>query len=116
MEKKKMKKLVLKKDVVANLNDYHMNHLRGGSGYVCATIASIALTYQITNGTTVWAQSCGDTCDGTCDKDATCPGHITCNGANTCPGNATCPGTQCPASCNGTCGVSCTGVCNSLGC
>jgi len=35
MEKKKLKKLVLKKERIVNLNDYQMNSLIGGSSYAC---------------------------------------------------------------------------------
>ena len=105
-----MKKLVLKKDVVANLNDYHMNHLRGGAtpaiySAIVASVGSIAASYDLTKEWTVW----GDTCRGTCKQDASC--------ADTCQETCahSCGGT-CTPSCNGTCGVSCAGVCNSFGC
>jgi hypothetical protein len=72
-----MKKLVLKKDIVARINGGDMNRLRGG---------------------------CGP--DGFCDQytiahpDATC-GH-TCNGDPSCPGEETCV-----ESCMGTCAWPC---------
>ena len=98
-----MKKLVLKKDVVTNLNDTHMNQLRGGTGVPCSIIAFTSAAYEITNGFTAWGQTCGNTCEGTWAGDNTCPGYLTCNGANTCQENATCPGTQCPAYVSSTC-------------
>lgn len=36
---KKLKKLVLKKEEIVNLNDYEMNVMRGGTGSVCETIS-----------------------------------------------------------------------------
>lgn len=44
-EKKKLKKLVLKKEEIVNLNDYQMRQIQGGSTYVCVAetiIGSIA--------------------------------------------------------------------------
>lgn len=48
-EKKKLKKLVLKKEEIVNLNDYQMGQMKGGvmSSWACS-IASIAFTYDIT--------------------------------------------------------------------
>ena len=74
-----MKKLVLKKDVVARINDGEMHQLRGGglSNYVCVN-QSIE----------------GHTCDGglTCN---TCDQH-------TCPAVYSCE-QSCLGSCNATC-------------
>ena len=75
-----MKKLVLKKDIVARINGGDMNQLRGG---------------------------CGP--DGFCEQytifhpDATC--NHTCNGDPSCPGEETCY-----ESCMGTCGQTCAAV------
>jgi len=88
-----MKKLVLKKDIVARINGGDMNQLRGG---------------------------CGP--DGFCDQytiahpDATC-GH-TCNGEPSCPGEDTCV-ESCMGTCNFLCntaatynvGNTCNGMC-----
>lgn len=46
-EKKKLKKLVLKKEEIVNLNDYQMRQIQGGSTYWCVaqsiieTVASV---------------------------------------------------------------------------
>lgn len=45
-EKKKLKKLVLKKEEIVNLNDYQMEQMKGGSTWGCS-IASAALIYEI---------------------------------------------------------------------
>ena len=88
-----MKKLVLKKDIVARINGGDMNQLRGG---------------------------CGP--DGFCEQytifhpDATC-GH-TCNGDPSCPGEETCY-ESCMGTCNFLCntaatynvGNTCNGMC-----
>ena len=76
-----MKKLVLKKDVVARINDDQMNLLKGGAGTYSGTSILVCPTDECTQ---VY-----DTCKGTCKDDASCPGHNTCNGANTC-GDPTC--------------------------
>lgn len=50
-EKKKLKKLVLKKEEIVNLNDYQMGQMKGGSSMPCSStpcaIASVALTWEI---------------------------------------------------------------------
>ena len=74
-----MKKLVLKKDVVARINDDQMNQLKGGLGTsIGYGVCEIDLVTKF-----------NDTCEGTCKDDASCPGHNTCNGVNTC-GDPTC--------------------------
>lgn len=35
-EKKKLKKLILKKEEIVNLNDYQMGQMKGGSSWPCA--------------------------------------------------------------------------------
>ena len=47
--KKKLKKLVLKKEEIVNLNDYQMRKIQGGSTYECATsvIDTIGLSIDI---------------------------------------------------------------------
>ena len=72
-----MKKLVLKKDIVARINGGDMNQLRGGCGP-----GGFCEQYTIDH------------------PDATC-GH-TCNGDPSCPGADTCY-----ESCMGTCGQTC---------
>ena len=70
-----MKKLVLKKDIVARVNGGEMNNLRGGgTGYTIDT----------------------PTCNRTCNQDPSCPGVYTCEVSClgtcqfTCPSNAGC--------------------------
>ena len=48
-EKKKLKKLVLKKEEIVNLNDYQMGQMKGGSSWPCAgSIAgSIATSIEV---------------------------------------------------------------------
>lgn len=38
-EKKKLKKLVLKKEEIVNLNEYQMKSIQGGSGWYCETVS-----------------------------------------------------------------------------
>lgn len=45
-EKKKLKKLVLKKEEIVNLNDYQMGQAKGGSTWGCS-IASVVSLYDI---------------------------------------------------------------------
>ena len=66
-----MKKLVLKKDVVARIDNGSMNQLKGGSGY---TINDA-------------------TCGHTCNWDATCAKYETCGTQETC--QQTCGDTAC---------------------
>ena len=93
-----MKKLVLKIDIVARINNNDMNHLRGGIGseYICGPseghTCDGAFTCQ------------GNTCGNTCDSALTCPGHNTC-----------------PATCVTTCANTCASCKNcvttaSIGC
>ena len=66
-----MKKLVLKKDVVARINNDQMNYLRGGAG----TYGTV-LTCGGSCTCGAYDNTCWDTCNqGTC-KDATC---VACN-------------------------------------
>ena len=50
-EKKKLKKLVLKKEEIVNLNDYQMGQMKGGSSVPCSSvgcaIASAISIYEI---------------------------------------------------------------------
>lgn len=49
-EKKKLKKLVLKKEEIVNLNDYQMKQIQGGSTYLCiakSIIDSVAASISI---------------------------------------------------------------------
>ncbi|MGV8090709.1 MAG: class I lanthipeptide [Mangrovibacterium sp.] len=41
---KKLKKLQLKKETIANLNDHEMNLVKGGSSYVCSVISAVSAT------------------------------------------------------------------------
>jgi len=41
---KKLKKLQLKKETIANLNDYEMGLIKGGSSYVCSVISAVSAT------------------------------------------------------------------------
>lgn len=43
-ERKKLKRLSLKKEEIVNLNEYQMEQMKGGSSYVCSFIASVELT------------------------------------------------------------------------
>ena len=61
-----MKKLVLKKDIVARINGGGMNQLRGGCGP-----NGFCEQYTIDHPAT-----CGHTCTG--DADPSCPGYNTC--------------------------------------
>jgi len=87
-----MKKLVLKKDVVARIGNESMNQLKGGSGY---TINEPV------------------TCGHTCNLDSSCAMHETCNKEETC---VTCDA-QCHSLINtaATCAVgnTCYGICNT---
>ncbi|WP_303010558.1 class I lanthipeptide [uncultured Bacteroides sp.] len=51
-EKKKLKKLVLKKEEIVNLNDYEMGAIRGGSWsqIISKSIKYTALVYEIIDG------------------------------------------------------------------
>lgn len=94
-----MKKLILKKDVVARINSGAMQQLRGGAGTM----------YTIGN-------TCGPTCVDTCNKNtcaATCdcttgPQNPTCMQScfqeQTCPGHGTCDATACAGTCQAICG------------
>lgn len=74
-----MKKLVLKKDVVARINNGEMNQLRGGY------------------------DGSGTCPDGTASFSK-CPGCPVPSAVVTCPGKQTCSGAQsCDLSCTGTC-------------
>lgn len=63
-EKKKLKKLVLKKEEIVNLNDYQMRQIQGGSTYWCiaqsvietvaASISIVESVYQTGKETSVW--------------------------------------------------------------
>lgn len=44
-KKKLLKRLVLKKEEIVNLNDYQMKEIQGGSSWGCS-IASVSLAYQ----------------------------------------------------------------------
>lgn len=49
-EKKKLKKLVLKKEEIVNLNDYQMRQIQGGSTYLCiakSIIETVAASISI---------------------------------------------------------------------
>ena len=53
-EKKKLKKLVLKKEEIVNLNDFQMGQMKGGSSVPCSSagcagsvIASITLSIEV---------------------------------------------------------------------
>ena len=61
-----MKKLVLKKDIVARINGGEMNQLRGGCGPY-----GPCDQYTFDHPTT-----CGHTCTG--DADPSCPGYASC--------------------------------------
>lgn len=45
--RKKLKRLVLKKEEIVNLNDYQMKEIQGGSTWGCS-IASVVSAYEIT--------------------------------------------------------------------
>ena len=81
-----MKKLVLRKDIIARINNVEMNQLRGGgdSNYVCLVDSN---------------------------KGYTCDGANTCNTCNqfTCPHNLSC-GESCTGTCTPTC-VTCPATC-----
>lgn len=62
-EKKKLKKLVLKKEEIVNLNDYQMRQIQGGSTYPCvksiietvASVVSIAVSvYETGKEASAW--------------------------------------------------------------
>ncbi len=80
-----MRKLMLKKEVVARIEHDEMNQLRGGydggSGdHACRSVMQ-SCTCPIE--TKDFGRSCNGTCNGTCPADYTCQGP-TCDGANTC--------------------------------
>lgn len=63
MEKKKLRKLVLNKEPIANLNNMNMSQLKGGSTAACVsaaaavsafTVAVSALTYDIYQSFASW--------------------------------------------------------------
>lgn len=59
-EKKMLKKLVLKKEEIVNLNEYQMKQIQGGSTYWCIaksiieTIASAVSVYEAGKEISVW--------------------------------------------------------------
>lgn len=63
-KKKKLKKLVLKKEEIVNLNEYQMKQIQGGSTYVCvaksiaeslaASISVVVSVYETGKETSVW--------------------------------------------------------------
>lgn len=76
-----MKKLVLKKDIVARINDNEMIHLKGGAANYGGTMITcdtcICLTILATCGL---GKTCDLTCQPSCpDTCVTCP--PTCNNA-----------------------------------
>lgn len=77
-----MKKLVLKKDVVARINNGEMNQLRGGYGGGTDALCTIPNTQCECPITVI--PTCPVSCHGTCNQ-GTCP--------VTCP--ATCAGATC---------------------
>lgn len=80
-----MRKLMLKKEVVARIEHDEMIQLRGGydpgSGdNACrSVVAWVCQPHESID----FGHSCNGTCNGTCPADYTCQGQ-TCNGANTC--------------------------------
>lgn len=48
-EEKKLKKLVLKKEEIVNLNDYQMGQMKGGSSWPCAksVIESVSIIFSV---------------------------------------------------------------------
>jgi len=98
-----MKKLVLKKDVVARINSGEMNQLKGGAG--------------------TWEDTCANGCEKpkTGPQDPTC--QNTCNKEQTCPDYQTCQDNSCRPTCYYTCAgqYSCVASCDvycqtNLGC
>ena len=93
-----MKKLVLKKDIVARINSGEMNLLKGGN-----------------QGNNSGPQD--PTCQNTCHQEQTCPDYNTCG--NTCDQIETCRMT-CAYTCQGayTCGNTCGAWCDNtrIGC
>lgn len=62
-EKKKLKKLVLKKEEIVNLNDYQMRQIQGGSTYPCvksiietvaASISIVTSVYETGKEASAW--------------------------------------------------------------
>lgn len=85
-----MKKLVLKKDVVARINNGEMNQLRGGGDYTTesrfdcpATAGDYSCMFSCDT-----CDSCNITCPHTCAPKS-CEG--TCAPAQTCPASCGCP-------------------------
>lgn len=79
-EKKKLKKLVLKKEEIVNLNDYQMRQIQGGSTYWCVaqsiieTVASVVSivtsVYETGKDASVWTcpESQQENCMGDISK------------------------------------------------
>ena len=82
-----MKKLVLKKDVVARINNVEMNHLRGGDNY--GGKSRNLDDCPLTNNDYSCLFSCNDSCGNTCHF--TCPDTCNKSCGGTCAPNQTCP-------------------------
>lgn len=97
-----MKKLVLKKDVVARINNDQMNQLKGGN-----QPEQTGPQYPTCMQTCHQEQTCPDynTCGNTCDQHDSC--KMTC--AYTCQGAYTC-GLSCGAGSCETCYIRCTDI------
>lgn len=91
-----MKKLVLKKDVVARINSDQMNQLKGGAGN---TVLACQNTNYATCADTCNKDTCAETCACTtgpqnptcmqsCNQAPSCPGYNTCNA--TCGNDSSC--------------------------
>lgn len=85
-----MKKLVLKKDVIARINGDQMNQLRGGVGTYGGTSDWICPSDECTRYVTCENSCQGPTCnEATCNNQNTC--GWSCNGTcATCEGKNTC--------------------------
>ena len=78
-----MRKLMLKKEVVARIEHDEMLQLKGGTYVVTTMTFDAGMTCDPVINTVNFGRSCNGTCNGTCPADYTCQGP-TCNGANTC--------------------------------
>lgn len=94
-----MKKLVLKKEVVARINEQAMHKLTGGAGTYSGTSVLVCPSDECTQ---VY-----NTCAGSRKVDETCPGYQSCNGEGTC-GGYTCFATCSFITCAGL--FSCEGI------